>query len=677
MTRDEARQQIRENWRDFYQEDRGRGRNAGIICPLCGSGDGHNGTGITENPRKPGQLKCWACNFQGDILDLIQQHQHMDYNTALRWAAEQQGIKIDPYRPQSGYLSDAERTEGEIHTSAEESQQEAAQGQEKPNLIAYYQECRQRLRESQEAQSYLQARGISVDTALSFWIGYDPAADPANPEQKKHPCKRIILPTSPTHYVARSIQSDTGKQFQKMNNKGGTPSIFNERALYDESVKTVFVVEGIFDALSIIEVGAAAVALNSTSNADKLIKRLEERPTQASLIICMDNDGKAGTAQAVHTLKEGMERLKVNYAIANISGEYKDANEALVEYRSSFESAVAEAQRRVSDRPDNVTAYIDDLMQSDIDRFMEAGERKTGYKNLDEKTGGLYSGLYVLAAISSLGKTTFAHQMADQLAAAGHDVIFFSLEQSRLELVSKSLTRTLAQRDPRSEITSLSLRRGYNEKDRAAAAAEYKKQIGNRLSIIEGNFGCDTGFVCSYVRQYVQRTGTRPIVVVDYLQILQPEQTGSGRTQTIREMVDQTVTSLKRLSRDLDLTVIVISSVNRGNYLMPIDFESLKESGGIEYSADVIFGLQLHCISANKEFDSDQKTKAKRDIVREAKKEMPRKIDLVCLKNRYGISSFTCNFSYYPAQDLFIPAKLSDWGERDEEEAFGKIGKKK
>lgn len=670
MTRDEARQHIRDSWRDFYPEDRGRGRNAGIVCPLCGSGDGRNGTGITENPRKPGQLKCWACNFQGDILDLIQKDMGMDYNEALKWAATKQGIQIDPYRPQSGYLSDVERTEGERHTAVEESQQEAAQSQEKPDLITYYQECRQRLRESQEAQSYLQARGISVDTALSFWIGYDPAADPA---QSNHPCKRIILPTSPAHYVARSIQEDTAKQYQKMNNKGGTPSIFNERALYDESVKTVFVVEGIFDALSVIQVGAAAVALNSTSNADKLIEKLEARPTRASLIICMDNDGKAGTAQAVQTLKEGMERLKVNYAIANISGQHKDANEALVNGRKSFEAAVSEAQRRVTDRPDNVAAYIDGMMQTDIDRFMEAGERKTGYSNLDEKTGGLYSGLYVLAAISSLGKTTFAHQMADQLATAGHDVIFFSLEQSRLELVSKSLTRTLAQNDPKSEITSLSLRRGYNQKDMASAAAEYKKQIGNRLSIIEGNFGCDTGFVCSYVRQYVQRTGTRPIVVVDYLQILQPEQTGSGRTQTVREMVDQTVTSLKRLSRDLDLTVIVISSVNRGNYLMPIDFESLKESGGIEYSADVIFGLQLHCISTSKEFDSDQKTKAKRDIVREAKKETPRKIDLVCLKNRYGISSFTCNFEYYPAQDLFIPAKLADWGENDEEKVFGKV----
>ena len=61
----------------------------------------------------------------------------------------------------------------------------------------------------------------------------------------------------------------------------------------------------------------------------------------------------------------------------------------------------------------------------------------------------------------------------------------------------------------------------------------------------------------------------------------------------------------------MDITIIVISSVNRANYMQPIDFESLKESGGIEYSADVIWGLQLQCLNDSM-FDSAQKTKEKR-----------------------------------------------------------------
>lgn len=59
----------------------------------------------------------------------------------------------------------------------------------------------------------------------------------------------------------------------------------------------------------------------------------------------------------------------------------------------------------------------------------------------------LYPGFYVLGAVSSLGKTTFMHQMADQIAYAGQEVLFFSLEQTRLELTTKSLSRIMAQVD--------------------------------------------------------------------------------------------------------------------------------------------------------------------------------------------------------------------------------------
>ena len=62
-----------------------------------------------------------------------------------------------------------------------------------------------------------------------------------------------------------------------------------------------------------------------------------------------------------------------------------------------------------------------------IDSFKEAKNRRTGFTNLDDKAKGLYAGLYVVAAISSLGKTTFCHQIADQLAEMGEDVLFFSL----------------------------------------------------------------------------------------------------------------------------------------------------------------------------------------------------------------------------------------------------------
>jgi len=99
---------------------------------------------------------------------------------------------------------------------------------------------------------------------------------------------------------------------------------------------------------------------------------------------------------------------------------------------------------------------------------------------------------------------------------------------------------------------------------------------------------------------------------------------------------------------------MVICSLNRQNYLTPVDFESFKESGGIEYTADVVWGLQLSVMNDDL-FNGEKKIKEKREKVKAAKLEIPRKVQLVCLKNRYGRSSYECGFNYYPQYDLFTP----------------------
>ena len=138
-------------------------------------------------------------------------------------------------------------------------------------------------------------------------------------------------------------------------------------------------------------------------------------------------------------------------------------------------------------------------------------------------------------------------------------------------------------------------------------------------------------------------------MVIDYLQVIQaaPE-----NRMTTKDTVDYHVRRLKELQTDHQLTMIVISSLNRQNYMNAIDFESFKESGGIEYTADVLWGLQLQCIHENI-FSQANKINQKRQRIKEAKREIPRKIELICLKNRFGISSYSCQFNYYPNYDLF------------------------
>ena len=686
MDREQARQEIRSEWRRIITgitepaRQRVNGETS-YICPLCGHGTHGDGLTVNKHSKAAGALKCFGCGFSGDIIDLYQQQSGADYNTALSLLADEIGITIDPYRPTAAEdfkparrepqkspqepqnapddktPAEHEKTPQKPRSNATGAEQEAS-----ADYTDYYRECAARLNDP-AAIHYLTARGISAATAAAYMLGFDPAADPANApgatgeQYKPHPAARLIIPTTKTHYIGRAIDPDTPKQYAKMNpnrNKGaGAAGIFNQRALYAQGVQEVFITEGAFDALSIIEAGAAAIALNSTSNAELLLKQLEKKRTPATLILCLDND-EAGK-KAADTLKAGLQRLNISHITANVSGSYKDPNEHLTGNKAAFIEAVQRAQQKTAARPDNVSYYIDNLFAAEIDRFRS--EVKTGFENLDKLAGGLYSGLYVIAAILSLGKTTFSAQIADQIAAAGHDVLFFSMEQSRLEMVSKSIARRTFKNDPGTAVTSLAIRRGYLPEQVLTAVQQYKQEVQEHISVIEGNFNCNISFIGDYIRQYIRRntnrTGERPVVFIDYLQVLQPEQQ-NNRQQTTKEMIDTSITELKRISRELDITIFVISSVNRANYLTPIDFEALKESGSIEYTADVIWGLQLQCLN-DPLFNDANKIKEKRDKVKEAKAADPRKIELSCLKNRYGIANFSAYFNYYPANDYFEP----------------------
>lgn len=671
MDREQAKQYIKSNMSCLPYLKKSKG---GLFCcPLCGSGEGKNGTGAVKFYEESNTWFCHKCNNEelqgrpGDIISLHQIENGTDYNTALSLLANQMNITIDAFTPQTAPQSDDKQQGDKISAADKKGQDGADKGQKEPaaNYTKYYRECKNRITDP-AAVEYLQQRGISTETAAAYWIGFDPAADPAGAPggkgNKKHPCARIIIPTSTGHYVGRSIDPKTAKAFAKMNPAGSSPAIFNSVALYAQDVQEVFITEGAFDALSILEAGHTAIALNSAGNFKALIKLLEKRRTDATLILCPDNDSDPQTAERVkkqfEELAAAMQRLNISHITADINGSYKDANEHLTGDREAFIAALEQAQRQAGARPDNTEYYIDALMSKEVERFKD--DKKTGFANLDREAGGLYSGLYVLAAISSLGKTSFALQLADQLAESGQEIVFFSLEQSRLELVSKSLARRTVTKDSKGNLnfkkaaTSLAIRKGFIPQQ---AVKEYKAAVQDRFSIVEGNFNCNVSFIGNYIRQYIRKNKTRPVVFIDYLQILQPA--AEVKRMSAKEAIDNTITELKRMSRELDLTVIVISSVNRANYLTPIDFESLKESGGIEYSCDVLWGLQLQCLE-NSIFEKEGKIKEKRDIVKQAKAENPRKIELSCLKNRYGIANYSCYFDYYPANDLFIEGEEPD-----------------
>lgn len=647
MNRSDAAREVKTRYAEYLQP--AKKRIAGkptYICPICGNGTGKDGDGMSIDPHGDGtQLKCFKCGFYGDIVDLYQQEHNCDVGAAFTALYDRFGITIDA--PQGDRTAtEPRRYEWPTNTptadaKAVQDAQDAPQGAEElPDFTGYYKECKAHITDD-AAQAYLSFRGLSNDLAARYWLGYDPATG------------FMIIPAAKSFYLARNTDKAAKMRYK---NPAGVPiELFNKAALYNDAARPVFITEGAIDALSIIEAGGEAVALNSTSNTRKLLEQIGKQRTRSTLILCLDTDDAGKKAAA--TLAEGLHELNIPFITADICGQHKDPNEALTADRAAFIEAVAATERGTS-KPDNTADYIRRGMTGEIEALRAQSDRKTGFPNLDAEAGSIYAGLYAVGGISSVGKTTFISQLADQMAAQGQHVLFFSMEQSRLEMVSKSIARQTAKDDPDKAVSSLQIRIGAKGESITRATAEYLQSVGDRMSIIEGNFNCTVGFIKSYARQYSEQNGgVKPVIVVDYLQVLQAEkdpETGRKMTDT-RAIVDHNVTELKRLSRE-GMPVFVISSVNRSNYLTPIDFEAFKESGGIEYTADVVWGLQLDAIH-DPVFDSDKKIKEKREKIAAAKEAVPREIELVCLKNRYGKSRYTAKFTYYPQFDYFRPAE--------------------
>lgn len=640
LKRQEAIEHIRGQLPE-YLEQTGRSTRKNFSC--C------NPQHTDKNPscsydRKRNKAHCFGCNTDFDTLDFIafDNGTGADFNATLARAAEYFNITI---------VNDTEYSKGERGGTMQEKpvkQEEYKKPEEyevqeiKADFTEYIKSCRAALSGSQRAIDYLTGRGLSLETIERFSLGYDSSKD------------QIIIPynKSNSYFIGRGINK---KSFYKVEReKAGAEPVYNALELSSTDRSPIFIVEAPFCAISIMQAGGKAIALGGVG-IEKLADILRQTGTPRPFIICLDNDitGETNTQK----IKELLNTLKASYIVYNIAGEHKDPNEALQADPEAFTRAVRAAAAKVL-KPDNIIDYLDNIFTKDIAQLKNYKEVKTGFSNLDNKIGSLYPGLYAIGAISSLGKTTFTHQIADQIAAAGHDVLFFSLEQSRFELASKSIARLTAQANIQTASNALSIRKGDifgtgSDKEKAVLKAyqDYKRAVGDKISIIEGNFDTNIDTIKTTVENYIKNNGVKPIVIVDYLQVIQSD---PAQKVTTREAIDIIVTELKRLSRDKDIVVIVISSLNRNNYLSPIDFESFKESGGIEYTSDVVWGLQLQAMN-NDIFNKEKGLKEKRELVRTAKAENPRKIEFVCLKNRYGRSSFKIGFIYYPEFDYFKP----------------------
>ena len=642
-----------------------KGKNQ-FVCIFCGSGNGLNSTGAFTVYRT--NYYCFSCHQHGDIFDLAEKVENISKHSVVQYLADKYHVRLD-------YLTERKKNslENQSFSSLSVIGNNMADTKEcstvldvenggEENFDFFFSEANKQLCETNYH------RGISIETLNRFNVGFVPEwKHPKNPHSPVSP--RLIIPTSSGSYLARDVRNEEyipESQRSYVKSKVGRVHIFNEKAL--ETGDIVYVSEGELDALSIIDTAGydSAVGLGSVSNVDFFLSVLDKTAHKPKFIIALDNDSAGEKAR--NELTAGFDERGIEYCVYDTCCGFKDPNEALMNNPKAFRRAVMYgiehidvliAQRLNDDEAARKTEYDDQFsakvfLRDFVDGISDNVNTEvipTGFEVLDNMLdGGLYEGLYGIGAISSLGKTTFALQMADQIVAHGHEVLVFSLEMSRNELIAKSISRNTLRRVKQSggNMQHAKTTRGimsckkYNsycqaEKELIRASINDYEKIAGNIFIREGIGDVTAETIAEQVREHVESGHRPPVVIVDYLQILSPK----NEKWTDKQNTDNAILTFKRLSRDYKIPVIVISSFNRENYSVRVSMQAFKESGAIEYSTDVLIGLQLKGVG-NKNFDIDQ-----------AKSKNPREVEAVILKNRNGRTGGKIGFDFYAMFNYF------------------------
>lgn len=204
----------------------------------------------------------------------------------------------------------------------------------------------------------------------------------------------------------------------------------------------------------------------------------------------------------------------------------------------------------------------------------------TGYADLDTLTAGLQkSDLIILAARPSMGKTTFALDMARNVALAGIPVGIFSLEMSAQQLVQRMLSAE-------SRVDAWSIRTGHGlTSQHFTALQEAASRLQKAPIYIDDQAGNSIVKMRSVARRLKSEHGLG-LIIIDYLQLM----TTSKNYDNMVNQVTEISRSLKQLARELDVPVLALSQLSRAVESRGgrPRLSDLRDSGSIEQDADMV-----------------------------------------------------------------------------------------
>lgn len=236
------------------------------------------------------------------------------------------------------------------------------------------------------------------------------------------------------------------------------------------------------------------------------------------------------------------------------------------------------AERR---EPRSVLDITRDILDAIIDKEARIARPRyrTGFAALDEKLAPLEGGqLILIAARPSAGKTSLALHLAQRMASAGAQTLFFSLETTATKIVKRTLSQLSSVELVK--ITSESI--NGMEVDKIVRAAE---SFVNLPFYVDDAYNLTVPRLQAICRRHAAQYGSVGAVLIDYVQLVEATHRSDSRE---REVADVS-RGLKALAKEFDVPVIALSQLNRDSEKSgEVNNGQLRNSGQLEQDADAI-----------------------------------------------------------------------------------------
>jgi replicative DNA helicase len=281
-------------------------------------------------------------------------------------------------------------------------------------------------------------------------------------------------------------------------------------------------------------------------------------------------------------LTEEFHKRTLRSIVHDVNNKIQDAEEVeeIIEYLTQQLSKLTIS---TADSLNNTENQIFEFLE-DMDKRMNSDGLlgiASGFEKIDNFTGGWQeTDLIIIGGASSMGKTSFALALGYNAAKyTNTPTVIFSYEMSAIQLL-----RRLASME--SEINNKYLINGtINEEEYKKIHEAIRKIEDLPISIDEGSITTLT-YLMHRIKEYVKNKDIK-LVLVDYLQLVTHNSKSGNREQEVGKVTR----TLKNLAKELNITIIALSQLNRGVGLRTNSkptLSDLRESGEIEQAADVV-----------------------------------------------------------------------------------------